>query len=677
MRSYNWGSVEGLSRKDQPVAPIASRMLRGTPEFEIQSALVLLLIFGALSLCFIIKSLALQYPSIIGDEYYYSILSRYFGDQGTLFAHNRYLPDYPNELYFWLFHPSSLFGDSSYQFAKVLNGLLFAASIFPLYALSRRFLRHVPALLLSILIVIAPIESYTAYFMPESCYFLGFWLFVFLFISNLPHRGLIAGILGGVALGLLTLIKPHALAVLGGANLTLIIIALLPEAFDLKRRDTVRCFVALNGVWLAIVAMLHIVLFGHRDLDIFGIYRDTPIPGRLVYTKDMIKVLFSHLAYIAPMFGLPIVVTVLAALGWLPAEVSESRSRLRILSVFAIVVWGWLLVMTGSATVCFGYDSPSDLARMLARYYDFALPLFLISFYATQDGKPPEKARKLLHYGILVCLVLVLVGWRFFAGLRPVGLADFPEMAWVTQPHHIALSVFWPVAALVLAYYAIVGFKERTTYSTYLVAALVAGSLLTVSAQRSFDIETRADLAGMLARSLFKGKERDHLLVVGSNPAIVRRCLFGIQANPWVLELPAGTILDRLQIGKEVHWVLALDDYDLRVPSTTLLALPGLKILQLQPLTTGVSGQIRPRATQSMKRLPFSFATAESNIKTVGHANPIARRGAGHPGVSNLWNSLPTHLEHSPQRWRLGSAPRLSPLLNVAGNSGCDLPRML
>src|SRR6516162_9416889 len=176
--------------------------------------------------------------------------------------------------------------------------------------------------------------------------------------------------------------------------------------------------------------MLHIVLFGHRDLDIFGIYRETPMPGRLVYMKDMIAVLLGHLVYIAPMFGLPIVVTVLAALGWLPADVSESRSRLRILSVFAIMVWGWLLIMTGSATVCFGYDSSSDLARMLARYYDFALPLFLISFYAIRGGKPPEKVQKLLLYGVLVCLVFVLVGWRFFAGLRPVNLTDYPEMAW-------------------------------------------------------------------------------------------------------------------------------------------------------------------------------------------------------------------------------------------------------
>jgi hypothetical protein len=256
-------------------------------------------------------------------------------------------------------------------------------------------------------------------------------------------------------------------------------------------------------------------------------------------------------------------------------------------------------------------------------------------------------------------------------------LTDFPEMAWVTQPHHTALSIFWPVAALVLVYYAIVGLQERTIYSTYLVAALVIGSLLTASAQRHFDLETRADLAAVLVRSLFQGKERDHLLVVGSDPATVRRCLFGIQANPWVLELPARTILDRLQIGKEVHWVLALDDYDLRVPSTTLLALPGLKILRLQPLTTGVPEQIRLRATQSMKRLPFSLAAAEANIKTVGHANPIARRGAGRPGVSNLWNSLPTHLEHSPQRWRRGSKPQLSPLLNAAGSSGCDLPRVL
>jgi phosphoglycerol transferase len=562
------GPIQGLKHEHRPEARIALRGPGVAPELELQSLLILLLAFSVLSLCFIVKSLALHFPFIIGDEYYYSILFRYFHHQDRLFAHNTYLPHMPNDFYLWLFHSSRLFGDSSYQLAKILNSLFFAAAIFPIYGLSRRFLQHVPALLLSLLIIIGPLENYTAYFMPESCYFLGFWLFVFLFLSNLPHWSAIAGTWGGVALGMLTLIKPHALAVLGGANLTLIAILFLPKAFDLKRRDTVRCLVILNGAWFTTVVMLHVVLFGHRDLDIFGYYwgMNAPIPDRFVFTKDVIIVLLRHLAYLAPMFGLPIVATVLATLGWLPGEVSESQSRLRILTLFAIIVCGCLLVMTGAATAEFGLGDSGALSRVHGRYYDFALPLFLIALYSLRCSELPDRARKLFFFGILASLVLVFVSWQCFARLCSLNLIDYPEMAWVTRPHHFALSVFWPLAALVLVYYAIVGFKERTTYSIYLVFVLAGGNILTASAQQSLDAEAMPDRAGALIRSLFDGEDRDVGLVVGSDPGIVRRCLFGIQANPLVLEIPARTPIDQRSIGKEVKWVLALDDYDLRVP---------------------------------------------------------------------------------------------------------------
>jgi phosphoglycerol transferase len=589
MRNYYRGSLRvWLEPNGQRAASIASWVRGAALLLERQSPLILLLIYGALSLCLMANSLALQYPSVMGDEYYYSIQARYFYHSSTLFAHNRYLPYYPNELYLWLFHSLRFFKDNFYQSAKILNSLLFAAAIFPIYGLSRPFLRHATALLLSTLIIIAPMEIYTTFFTPESCYFLGFWMFVFLFLSNLPHRALAAGILGGGALGLLILIKPHALALLAGANLTVITAAFLPNAFAFRRRDAVRCFVVLNGACLAAVAALHGVAFRDRSLDIFGLYWGlayAPLPNRLFYVRQVIAILLDHLAYIAPMFGLPIVATCLTALGLLPANLSESLSRLRILSTFAIMTCSFLLLMTTSATARFGQDVSGELARMHGRYYDFALPLFLISFYALRGGKPGEEVRKSLFFGILVCLVLVLVGWRFLARLRPVYFFDYPEVAWATAPHKIALSIFWPVAVLVLIYYAITGLRERTTFSIYLVTMLIVGSLLTVSARRTLDLETQPDQAAALVRDLFDGNERDLGLVVGSDLVSIFRCLFGIQANPSVLLLPRGATINRPQIGKQIRWILALDDYDLRVPSTTLLSLPQLKILLLQAPT--------------------------------------------------------------------------------------------
>jgi hypothetical protein len=238
--------------------------------------------------------------------------------------------------------------------------------------------------------------------------------------------------------------------------------------------------------------------------------------------------------------------------------------------------------MTASETALFGLIDPHHFGRMLGRYYDFALPLFLIAFYALRAGKLPRERHALLSGGILVCLGLVIFGWRFLARFLPTVVSDYPEIAWATQPHSTALLVFWALAVMVLVYYAIMGLKERTTYSIYLAAALISGSILSLSAQRRFDVATPADRAGALVRSLFDRRERDLGLVLGSEPWIVRRCLFGIDANPAALELPPGTLINRRQIGDKIQWLLAFNYYDLRVPTTTLIAFRGFKILRVQ-----------------------------------------------------------------------------------------------
>jgi hypothetical protein len=341
--------------------------------------------------------------------------------------------------------------------------------------------------------------------------------------------------------------------------------------------------------------VLHVVVFGHRDLDLlrlYGTFAHAPQSPPLVYGKHLMTLLFDYLAYLAPIFGLPIVANLLIALGWLPADSSETRSRLRILSVFAIMLCGVLLVMAASFTALASESDSRELSRMYGRYYDFALPLFLISFYALGDGKPPVKFRNLLFYGILVCLLLVFTGWRFLASVQPISLTDYPEVAWMTKPNTIGLWVFWPVAALVLVYYGISGLKERTTYSIYLAATFIVGSIISFSGQHSIDGATPPDRAAALVRSLFVGTERNFGLVVGSDGFMVRRCLFGIPADPATLELPAGAVIDQPRIGKNIHWVLAFDNYDLRLPSKKLLAFAGLKILQIQAVPVAQRAEI-------------------------------------------------------------------------------------
>ncbi|HKD67145.1 MAG TPA: hypothetical protein VKB84_09925 [Candidatus Binataceae bacterium] len=588
MENSGWGGVGkyGLE-SNYPISTPDSPELRPAPDPVPRAVLILSLIFGVSCVCLIFKSLAIRYPSVLGDEYYYSILSRYFGRRPELTVHDKYLVNCPNELYLWLFSAVHLFQDNSYPFAKIFNSIAFAAAIFPIYGTSRLFLRRLPALLISSLIMLAPIDSYTNYFMPESCYFLGFWLFVFLFLSNLPSRAPRAGLIGGCILGALALIKPHALVVLMAANLTILVVMLLPEAaLDHRRKDYVISLVALNVAFLLTAAVLHAGFFGHHDADIFGSYRKvagTPIPNHLIYVKRMLIIATGHLAYAAPIFGLPILITMLGTLGLLSSGMDRARGQLRIFNIFSILALGCLLGITVSSSALFSLINPIELFRIHTRYYNFALPLVLISFYALLDQTSPERCRLVLLFGTLSCLVLALLGWRFFAPRLSVFVADDPEMAWLTQPYPLAGSIFWIVTFLVLGYYLVIGIENTGVYSRYLAISLIGGSTLIFFAQHKVDMQTPADRGAVLVSNLFEGGDGDRGVVIGSDLGIIFRCLFGIPANPSVLLLRPGALVDRAQIGADKRWILALDEYDLRVPSTTVFSAPGLKILELMP----------------------------------------------------------------------------------------------
>ena len=524
-------------------------------------ALVLSIAFCFLSLSLIARNLLFPHPFVLGDEYYYSSLSRYFGHNTELFTHDPYIPHYPDELYFWLFSIVHLWGNESYAAVKVLNSVLLAAAMVPIYATARLFLERRTALFLSIVSVFAPINSLTAYFMPESCYLLMFWLFAFFFLCNLPRHTIKAGAYGGALLGLLVLIKPHALAILAAAELTIAAMMLLDEEFEISRLDGLLYLISLNAGFIVTLLIVHVGLFGHRDLNIFGFY--TQFAGRMdkpvSFLSKALMVLIAHVVYTNIIFGLPLVVTLLGALGLFSSNKPECRARLRVLCVFAIFALIFLLAMTAKATVNFSMGlGPSELRRLHGRYYDFILPMFLIAFFALADPASARGGQRMLTLALFVCLVSVILGFVFIAPRTLVYSADYPEVAWLSNPFPAVGHIFWIVAALVLVYYLIVGFRRKAAYSKYLVLSLLTGSVLvSLSLYRSAGA-LPADRAGALVQSLFEGSERDTGIVAGSNLWMIFRCLFQIDGNPSVLLLPRGTPIGRTQVGNGRRWLLSL-----------------------------------------------------------------------------------------------------------------------
>src|SRR5690606_35085070 len=80
-----------------------------------------------------------------------------------------------------------------------------------IFALFSRITSRPTAAFLAVLAVLLPNNTYTAYFMPESLYFLLFWIFTWS-VLQLDHRSHYSRwILTSIIFSLTSLVKPHSL----------------------------------------------------------------------------------------------------------------------------------------------------------------------------------------------------------------------------------------------------------------------------------------------------------------------------------------------------------------------------------------------------------------------------------------------------------------------------------
>ena len=142
------------------------------------------------------------YPVVFVDEYNYSTFSR------LLPLRQLILPSY---LYLAIYRATNYLWRRLSRLRRILNALFFVAATPFLYLTARRACTRGVASLVALLALVGPINTYTAYYMPESLYFLSFWLLTWYILQLDNSASSRAWSLAGVILGLSALIKPHAL----------------------------------------------------------------------------------------------------------------------------------------------------------------------------------------------------------------------------------------------------------------------------------------------------------------------------------------------------------------------------------------------------------------------------------------------------------------------------------
>lgn len=535
-------------------------------------------------------------PTIFSDEYTYNVLSRLSPiSEATI----------PGYLYLAVYRFSSLAGSDFLNLVRLFNVLFYVGAGAWVYLVARRVSGPKTATLVSLLAVLGAANTYTAYFMPESMFFFGFWLFIYAMIRLDARSSPLEWVIAGVALGAASLIKPHALFFVPAI---LLYIAYLSVKGESRPVGQVLRNIALFMVPVFLVKFFVGFIFaGKAGVTLFG-----PLYGSVANSATgdaeryilvalaALRSLEAHVQAMLLVCGLSFTYTIFIAIQSLFGK--GRLTDIQRASVLTTLIAANLLCVTALFTASVAGSGPYEsIGRIHMRYYNFILPLFFIIAASKAELAGSTFRLKwrivaglLVGGGILYATMTLLQ--RFYTGM-----VDSPELKGLTA----TTSLFYPIIGLSLFSTLLWVWKPRAGMRLFVYVLLpisVSISSILVSIDLRHRIESDAyDHAGTFTREYLPDALVSRVVVAGSEPAALYRTLFHLD-NPdaRVLVLEPAQPLDLKSVPSGKDWVLVVGDHPVpaNVPQIkrdgfTLLSLvDGIEIDFSQPYASPVVHQI-------------------------------------------------------------------------------------
>ena len=585
--------------------------------------------FGlVLLLCFMLlvqRSAGLP-PFVFADEWLYSQASRLqpLGDS--------ILPSY---LYLALFRATSACGSGFLDCARALNAALFVLAAPFIFLVARRVTGAPAAAVVALASVLAPASSYTAYFMPEASYFFGFWLLAWLVLGRGGEQGPALdwrlGLLAGTALGLLALVKVHALFLLP----SLLLYVLWRGWREGTLRAAILCAAVLAATTLAVKTAVAFALAGPPGLNLLGSFYGKHASNssgnalaRLLppFTRSM----YGHLMALGLMFGMPMLAGAAAAVS--PAARRALQAPGRNLLVFTVLMLGAALAMTAAFTASIADAGPQEGLRLHVRYYAFLFPLLLVLAAAQLPAAPAHW----LHRAALAVPCALLLLWAAIKlPFHPRGFVDSPELVALAMDFRAA----WPL--LLVQWGAMLAWVARPELGRLAFVGIVLPFLTYTGTQAVADALAASgkpnayDRAGQYVRQQLGEADRARLSIAGADLAGLSRAQFHIDsASAAAIVLEPGAPLDAAQLPMRRQYLLVVGQHALPAGLAVQAQTPEYALLKLGPAprTLGTVQFAQPLAGGMLSSLQ-GLADAEhwgawSNAKhvTLRFAQPLPKR---------------------------------------------------
>lgn len=490
-----------------------------------------------------------MYPVIMADEWSYSSMSRLMPLAEVTV---------PSYLYFAVYKLTGGCGDGFLDCARLFNALALIASAPFIYLLAKRIATPATAAAVTVLALAAPMNVYTAFFMPEISYFLGFWALTWLVFHFQDRPGVARALMVGAAVGLLSMVKVHALFLLPAVCLYLLWVR-----FEQRGAGGLVSGIALVLAMLAAALVVRLgvgyLLAGKPALSLIGsLYKDQsdytqgqkPLAQTLAMAFSNLR---GHLLGLALLYSVP-----LAALGsQLSSRTARQASPQRSLSIYTLLMLGNMVAVTALFTATVAGNGPfENAARLHLRYYSFLLPL-LTMLAASQVGTPAAGRNARLVWGALL-LVAVPYAWHALPADFTSNVVDNPELLGMLK-RRAYINV---TALAALACVAVWIWRPRHGGRLFVLLFIPISSwigALAVNDKLRDNVHPDSfDKAGIFVRHYLSHTQTDHLAIVGENHGgLFKVKYYTDNLKPELVLQPAGQELSAQSLPPGTRWVLA------------------------------------------------------------------------------------------------------------------------
>ena len=528
--------------------------------------------FLVISACVVFVGLLFRnsgiYPLVFADEYTYSKLSRLMPLADST------IPCY---LYLAIYRVTSICGDGFLDGARILNALFFVFATPFIYLTARRVCTRGIASIVVLLALLGPINSFTAYFMPEAFYFFSFWVLTWFILRLDSSSNLWSWCFSGILLGLSALIKPHSL---------LLLPAIVLYVFYISRKKeggwALQAFG--NAVIFVVSAFLTKLLMGYffagkAGVTLFGPYYGAYANPAISNFQRILQLLTQaaeniqgHVLGICLMFCVPIALAIIISFKSISSKMENAEQKI---SFYALVVILNLVLVLGLFTAYNAHSGPYEMVtRISMRHYDFAFPL-LFMIIASQLSI--ESLTIMFKWRAITAIPIgAAILYATFTHMTPYtpNIVDCPELFAFT----FNSTVFYILSGLSLFSLVLWIWTKRAGVQFFiyffLPLVIVSSSLFISLLLRGWRGTTDTyDKAGLFTKQYLSKGEVSKVVVVGSEIGSLFRSLFYLDnPNSALASIPEGSTYDLSTLPKGKEWILVIGNHPL--PNNISFQLP-------------------------------------------------------------------------------------------------------